>query len=67
MEQGQAPLQSWEWKAVVEKKAHRGRFWKMCGKDQFLQGMREYFSLERAKSKKFLKDAEGEEQEEIQG
>ena len=27
--QGRAPLKSWRWKAVVEKKAHRGRLWKM--------------------------------------
>ena len=58
--QGQAPLKSWQWKAVVEQKAHRGRLWKMLGKDQFIQGMWEYFSLERAKAKKFLKDAEKE-------
>ena len=25
--------------AVVEKKAHRARVWKMLGKDQFIQGM----------------------------
>ena len=39
----------------------------MLGKDQYIQGMWEYFSLERAKAKKFLKDAEKEKQEEIQG
>ena len=27
--QGRAPLKSWQQKAVVEKKAHRGRLWKM--------------------------------------
>ena len=43
--QGLAPLKSWQWKAVVEKKAHRGRLWNMLGKDQFIQGMWEYFSL----------------------
>ena len=62
-----APLKSWQWRAVVEQKAHRGRLWKMFGKDQYLQGMWKYFSLERAKAKKFLKDAEKEKQEGIQG
>ena len=61
--QGQASLKSWQWKAVVEKKAHRGRLWKMLGKDQFTQGMWECVSLERAKAKKFLKDDEKEKQE----
>ena len=65
--QDQAPLKSWHWKAVVEKKAHRGRLWNMLGKGQFIQGMCECFSLERAKAKKFLKDAEKEKQEGIQG
>ena len=39
----------------------------MLGKDQFVQGMWEYFTLERAKAKKFRKDAEKEKQEGIQG
>ena len=30
--QGLAPLKSWQWKAVVEQKAHRGRLWNMLGK-----------------------------------
>ena len=29
---GLAPLKNWQWKAVVEKKAHRGRLWRMLGK-----------------------------------
>ena len=33
--QGLEPLKTWQWKAVVEKKAHRGRLWRMLGKDQF--------------------------------
>ena len=64
--QDQAPLKSWQWKAVVEKKAHRSRLWKMLGKDQVFQGMWECFSLERRKRKKFLWDAEKEKQEGIQ-
>ena len=39
----------------------------MIGKEQFLQGMWEYFSLERARAKKFLRDAEKERQEGTQG
>ena len=30
--QGQAPFKSWQWKAVAEQNAHRGRLWKMLGK-----------------------------------
>ena len=49
--QGLAPLKSWQWKAVVEKKAHRGRQWGMLGKDKLIQGMWEYFHLATAKAK----------------
>ena len=62
-----AALKHWQWKAAVEKKSHRGRQWRMQGKDQYVRGMWEYFSLERLKAKKFLKDAEKEQQEGIQG
>ena len=34
-----ARLKSWQWKAVVEKKAHRGRLWRMLGQDHLIQGM----------------------------
>ena len=50
MAKGEAPLTKWQWYAVVEKKAHRGRLWRMLGKDQYLQGIWEYFSFERLKS-----------------
>ena len=49
--EGLAPLKNWQWKAVVEQKAHRGRLWKMLGKDQLLKGMWVYLSLERASEK----------------
>ena len=49
---GLAHLKNWQWKAVVEKKAHRGKLWRMLVKDQFIQGKWEYFSLERVKAKK---------------
>ena len=38
----------------------------MLGKDLLTKGMWEYLSLERARAKKFLKDAEKENQEGIQ-
>ena len=50
----------------MEKKSHRGRLW-MLGKDQHIQGMWEYFSLERLKAQKFMKYDEKEQQEGIQG
>ena len=43
--------------AIVEKKAHRGRLRRMLGKDQYIQGMWEYF-LVRLKAQKFREDAE---------
>ena len=43
----------------MEKKAHRARLWRML--------VKEYFSLEIVKAIKFLKDAENEKQEGIQG
>ena len=55
---GLASVKNWQWKAVVEKKAHRGRLKRMLGKDQFLQGWWEYVSLDRVKGKRELKDAE---------
>ena len=35
----------------------------MLVKDQFIQGKGEYFSLERVKANKFMKDAERDKQE----
>ena len=67
MAKGAALLKNWQWKAVVEKKARRGRLWRMLEKDQYIHGMWEYFSFERAKAKTFMKDAEKEKQEGIQG
>ena len=43
---GLALLKNWQWKAVVEKKAHRGRLWRMLRKKQYIQGMCEYYSAE---------------------
>ena len=65
--QGRPQLKLWQWRAVVEKKAHRGRLWKLLVKDQLLRVMWAFFSLERAKAKKLLGDARKEEQEGVQG
>ena len=44
VQQGKPRLNSWQWRAVVESKAHRGRVW-------------EYFILSRAEAKKILEGA----------
>ena len=38
----------------MEKKAPRGRLWKVMGSEQFLRGMWVYFTLERAGARKHL-------------
>ena len=57
---GLAPFEELAVEGSRGKKAHRGRLWRTHGKDQYIQGMWEYFSLERVKAKKLLKDAEKE-------
>ena len=52
VQQGKQPLKLWQWKGVVEKKAHRGRQWKVFGSEQFLRGMWGYFTLNRADARK---------------
>ena len=47
-QQGKQPLKLWQRRGVVEKKAHRGRTWKVMGNEQFIGGMWEFFTLERA-------------------
>ena len=49
-----------EWKGVVEKKAQHGWIWKVMGNEQFVRGMWEYLTLERAEVKKILEDASRE-------
>ena len=34
---GDKPLTRWQWYEFVEKKAHRGRLWKMMGKEQYVR------------------------------
>ena len=58
---------SWQWRAVVEKKVHRGRMWRIMGNEQFTRGMWEYVTLRRAEAKRIRDDAAREKQEGIQG
>ena len=44
---------------MVEKKAHRGRLWKVFGSEQFLSGMCEFFTLKRAGTRTILADCSG--------
>ena len=48
---GDKPLTKWQWFEFVEKKAHRGRLWKMLGKDQYVREMWESYCRESLKSK----------------
>ena len=66
VQQGKPRLNSWQRRAVVEKKA-LGRMWKIIGNEQFLNGMWEYFTLKRAEAKRIREDAARERQEGIQG
>ena len=45
---GENPLSSVQWRQVVEKKAYRGRMWKMLEKEPYLRGMWEHFSCKRS-------------------
>ena len=67
VQQGKPRLNSWQWRAVVENKAHRGRKWKIMGNEQFIRGVWECYTLERAEAKRILEDASRERQEGIQG
>ena len=66
-QQGKPRQKLWQWKASVEKRAHRGRIWKMMGKEQFIHGMLVYFTLEKARVGKIVDDASRERQEGLQG
>ena len=56
----------WQWYELVEK-THRGRYWKMMGKEQYIRELWEYYLRERSRVKKFREEAERERQAEIQG
>ena len=55
------------WREVLEKKAYRGRIWRMMGKEPCVRGMWEYFLQERNRVKRFREQAEEEKQAGIQG
>ena len=65
--EGEEPLTIVKWRQVVEKKAYRGRMWRMMGKEPYLHGVWEYFSSERSKAKKFRQLTDEERQAGIQG
>ena len=37
VQQGKPRLKSWQWRAVAERKVHRGRIWKAMENEQFIQ------------------------------
>ena len=64
---GDEPLTKWQWHEFVEKKAHRGRLWKMMGKEQYVREMWEYFRRERDRGNRFRVEAEEGRQAGMQG
>ena len=64
---GEKPLSNVQWRQVVEKKAYRGRMWKIMGKEPYLREMWEHFLQERSRAKSFRELAEEEKQAGIQG
>ena len=52
---------------MAEKKSQKGRLRKVCGSEQFLGGMSEYFTLQKAWARKILADAAQEKQEGMSG
>ena len=67
VEQGKQSLKSKECREAVERKAHRGKLWKIFGSEQFLRGMWEYFTLKRTRARKTAADAAQEKREGMQG
>ena len=57
---GEKPVTNVQWRQVVEKKAYRGRIWRMMGKETYLRRMWEYFLQERSRVKRFREPAEEE-------
>ena len=57
-------MTKWQWH---EFEAHRGRLWRMIGKEQHAREMWEYFCHERARVNRFREEAEEERQAGIQG
>ena len=40
-------LKSWQWRAVLERIAHRGRMWKLIVNEQYVRRMWEHFNLSK--------------------
>ena len=49
MQQGEPRLNSWQWRAVVQKKAHLGIIWRIMGNEQFTRGVWAYFTLKKSR------------------
>ena len=64
---GEKPLANVQWRHVVEKKPHRGRIWRMMGKEPYVRGMWECFLQESNRVKTFREQAEEEKQAGKQG
>ena len=56
-EQGEQPLKSWEWRALVEQTAQRRKLWRNSGSARTLREMWVYLSAERTKAKQIMKEA----------
>ena len=52
VQQGKPRLNSRQWRAVVENKAHRGRIMKIMGGEHIVDGMWEYFTLKKGRGKR---------------
>ena len=50
-------LTNWQWRQFAGQKAHRGRLWKMMGKEQYVRGMWEHLCQERENVKRFREQA----------
>ena len=64
---GDKTLTNWQWYEFVENKPHRGRLWKMKGKEQYIPEMWEYYCRERSRVRNFREEAQKEKQAGIQG
>ena len=51
----------------MEQKAYRSKLWKVYGREQFMSGAWEHFTVKRAWAKAVVADAEKKKQESIQG
>ena len=49
-----------QWREFAEQKAHRGRHWKMMGKEPYVRGILKYFLQERGRVNRFQERAQEE-------